>query len=106
VRLAIESAGADLKIAEVRAEAELEDCGASSVASLGCKARNAARSTAAAALASGMTARYRGQLLRALAPPPPFSFDLGGRHLTLALTPTRVAPPPPARWSTAAGDLE
>src|SRR5207237_648466 len=97
IHLAIESTGADLKIAEVRAEPELEDCAAASTLSaLGCRARNAARGGAVAALSSGMTAHYRGQLLRALLPPPPFSFDLGGRHLNLRLTPNRAR-------STAAG---
>jgi hypothetical protein len=91
VRLAIESAGADLKIAEVRAEPELEDCGAASgLAALGCRARNTARSAAVGAVASGMTARYRGQLLRALKPPPPFSFEIAERRLTLRLTPSRA----------------
>jgi hypothetical protein len=91
LRLAIESAGADLKVAELRAEPELEDCGmVSALAALGCKARNAARSAALAAVASGMTARYRGQLLRGLVAPPPFSFEIGGRRLTLRLTPTRA----------------
>jgi hypothetical protein len=90
LRLAIEAAGADLKIAEVRAEPELEDCGAvSALAALGCRARNAARSAAVGAVASSMTARYRGQLLRGLVAPPPFSFEIGGRRLTLRLTPTR-----------------
>jgi hypothetical protein len=90
IHLAIESTGADLKIAEVRAEPELEDCGASALAALGCRARNAARSAAVAAVASGMTARYRGQLLRVLLAPPPFSFEIGGRHLSLRLTPSRA----------------
>jgi hypothetical protein len=49
-----------------------------------------------AAVASGMTNRYRGQLLRTLLPPPPFAFEVGGRRLTLRLTPTRAR-------STAAG---
>jgi hypothetical protein len=91
VRLTIEAAGADLKIAEIRAEPELEDCNAAAgVAALGCRARNTARAAAVAGLASGLTNRYKGQLLRALLPPPPFSFDLGGRRLTLRLTPTRA----------------
>jgi hypothetical protein len=91
VRLTIEAAGADLKIAEVRAEPELEDCNAAvGVAALGCRARNTARAAAVAGIASGLTNRYKGQLLRSLLPPPPFSFDLGGRHLTLRLAPTRA----------------
>jgi hypothetical protein len=87
--LAIDAKGPDLKVAEVRADPELENCGAlSAIAALGCRARNAARSSAAATVALGMTNRYRGQLLRSLAVPPPFSFDIGGRPLTLRLTPT------------------
>jgi hypothetical protein len=91
VRLAIEATGADLKISEVRAEAELEDCAAASaLAALTCRARNAARAAAVAAIASSMTAHYRGQLLRVLLAPPPFSFEIGGRHLVLSLTPSRA----------------
>jgi hypothetical protein len=90
----IDSAGADLRLGSVAAEAEPEDCSAlSGAASLRCSLRNRARGPAAAALAAAMTARTRGQLLRAMIPAPPFSFDLGngGRRLTLRLTPTRAA---------------
>jgi hypothetical protein len=91
VRLAIDAAGADLKIAEVRAEPELEDCAAAAaLAALSCRARNTARTAAVAAIASGMTARYRDQLLRVLLAPPPFSFVIGGRKLILRLTPNRA----------------
>jgi hypothetical protein len=91
VRLAIDAAGADLKIAEVRAEPELEDCAAAAtLAALSCRAQNTARTAAVAAIASGMTARYRGQLLRVLLAPPPFSFVIGGRKLILRLTPNRA----------------
>jgi hypothetical protein len=90
-RLVIEAAGPDLKITEVRATPELEDCAAAtSLNALGCQARNAARSAAAVALASGMTARYRGQLLRSLVTPPPYSFEIGGRRLTLRTVPLRA----------------
>ena len=90
-RLVIEAAGPDLKISEVRAEAELEGCGAdASLAALSCRARNGARSAAAAAVGSAMTARYRGQLLRNLLAPPPYSFEISGRHLTLRLAPLRA----------------
>jgi hypothetical protein len=58
---------------------------------MGCNIRNAARGPAAAALASAMTQRYRGKLLRTLIVPPPFSFEVGGRRLTLRLTPTRAS---------------
>ena len=91
VRLAIDATGADLKIAEIRGEPEVEDCAATSaLAALGCRARNTARSTAVAAVASGMTAHYRGQLLRVLLAPAPFSFQIGGRKLILRLAPTRA----------------
>ena len=50
-----------------------------------------ARGPAAAALAAAMVSRYRGKPLRTLVAPPPFSFEVGGRRLTLRLTPTRAA---------------
>lgn len=88
----IESAGADLRLADVRAEAETEDCRAlSGGASMRCTVRNAARGPAAAVLAAALTARYRGRLLRTLMAPPPFSFEVGRRRLTLRLTPTRAS---------------
>ena len=91
-RVSIESAGSDLRLAEVRADAELEDCnGQSGGASLRCNVRNAARGPAAAALAGAMTSRYRGKPLRTLIAPPPFSFEVGGRRMTLRLTPTRAS---------------
>ena len=91
-RVSIESAGSDLRLAEVRADAELEDCnGQSGGASLRCNVRNAARGPAAAALAGAMTSRYRGKPLRTLVAPPPFSFEIGGRRMTLRLTPTRAS---------------
>jgi hypothetical protein len=88
----IDSAGSDLKLAEVRADPQLENCAALSGAqSMGCNVRNAARGPAAAALAAAITSRYRGKALRALAAPPPFSFEVGGRRMTLRLTPTRAS---------------
>jgi hypothetical protein len=91
-RISIESAGSDLRLAEVRAEAEMEDCsGLAGAASLRCNVRNTARGPAAAALAAAMTSRYRGRLLRTLVAPPPFSFEVGGRRMTLRLTPTRAS---------------
>jgi hypothetical protein len=91
-RVSIESSGSDLRLAEVRAEPEMEDCNAlSGGASLRCNVRNAARGPAAAALAAAMTSRYRGKLLRTLVAPPPFSFEVGGRRMTLRLTPTRAS---------------
>jgi len=91
-RVSIESSGADLRLSEVRAEPELEDCNAASGgASLRCNVRNAARGPAASALAAAMTSRYRGKLLRTFVAPPPFSFEVGGRRMTLRLTPTRAS---------------
>jgi hypothetical protein len=87
MRLTILTTGNDLTISEVRADPELEDCGQ---VGLGCRVRNTARSAAAAAAAAGLTARYKGQLLRELRQPPPFSFDAAGQTFTLRLTPTRA----------------
>jgi hypothetical protein len=88
----IESAGADLRLGEVRAVVENEDCSAlSGGAFVRCGVRNAARGPAAGALAAAMTSRYRGRPLRALIAPPPFSFEVGGRRITLRLTPTRAS---------------
>lgn len=88
----IESSGADLKLADVRAEVETEDCRAlSGGASMRCTVRNAARGPAAAALAAAMMSRYRGKPLRTFIVPPPFSFEVGGRRMTLRLTPTRAS---------------
>ena len=91
LRVGIDAAGADLEISQVRAEAESEDCsGASFMAAVGCRGRNAARAAGAAAFAAGMNAHYRGQPLRALVVPPPFSFDVAGRRMTLRPTLLRV----------------
>ena len=88
----IDSAGGDLKLNEVRADPELENCNAvSGAGAMRCNLRNAARGPAAAALAAAMTSRYRGKLLRTLVVPPPFSFEVSGRRLTLRLTPTRAS---------------
>jgi hypothetical protein len=88
----IESAGADLRLADVRADAEAEDCRAlAGGAAMRCTLRNAARGPAAAALAAAMMSRYRGKPLRTLIAPPPFSFEVGGRRMTLRLTPTRAS---------------
>lgn len=84
--------GADLQLAEVRAEGEREDCGGlSGGAAMRCTVRNAARGPAAAALAAAMTSHYRGKLLRTLIAPPRFSFEVDGRPMTLRLTPTRAS---------------
>jgi hypothetical protein len=87
MRLTVQATGNDLTISEIRAEPELEDCGQ---VGLGCRVRNTARSAAAAAAAAGLTARYKGQPLREIRQPPPFSFDAAGQSFTLKLTPTRT----------------
>lgn len=88
----IESAGPDLRLAEVRAEAEMESCGGKGgVADARCNVRNATRGPAASALGAAITSRYRGQPLRAFIAPPPFSFDVGGRRMTMRLVPTRAS---------------
>lgn len=87
MRLTVQATGNDLTISEIRAEPELEDCGQ---VGLACRVRNTARSAAAAAAAAGLTARYKGQLLREIRQPPPFSFDAAGQSFTLKLTPTRT----------------
>jgi hypothetical protein len=38
-----------------------------------------------------MMSRYRGKPLRTFIAPPPFSFEVGGRRMTLRLTPTRAS---------------
>jgi hypothetical protein len=107
LRVTFESTGPDLKISQVRAEADVEDCGgASAFAGLGCRARNVARTAAASAAAAALTGRYRGQPLRVLAEPPPFSLDLGGRTATLRLTPLRVGATGPGLVVPAKLDLE
>jgi len=88
----LESSGTDLRLDDVRADPELEDCSAlSGAASLKCTVRNRARGPAAAALAAAMVSRYRGKPLRTLVAPPPFSFEVGGRRMTLRLTATRAS---------------
>ncbi|MEA2698078.1 MAG: hypothetical protein QOI66_2349 [Myxococcales bacterium] len=97
VGLAVDAAGADLKLVEVRAQPELEDCaGLSMMSALGCRARNAARSTAAATLAGELSARTRGQTVRTLGSVPAASITIGAQRLRVRVTPTRLR-------STAAG---
>jgi hypothetical protein len=91
VRLTIDAAGADLAVAGVRAEPELEDCDAQSAfAAVGCRAHNAARAAGASAAAAAIAERYRGRPLRSLAAPPATSIHLAGRRITVRLAPTRI----------------
>jgi hypothetical protein len=90
--LTIAADGADLTISEVKADPDLEDCGSlPALSALGCRARNAARGAAAAALAASLTTRYRGEPVRSLTRLPPVSFEVGGRRFDLHLTPSRLA---------------
>ena len=103
----LESAGSDLRLGEARAEPEKENCAAlSGGASMRCRVRNAARGPAAGALAAAMTSRYRGKPLRTLVVPPPFSFEVGGRRMTLRLTPTRASSTAGSLVATARPTLE
>ncbi|HXI55696.1 MAG TPA: hypothetical protein VNO55_06535 [Polyangia bacterium] len=91
VGLAVDAAGGDLRLVEVRAQPELEDCaGLSMMSALGCRARNAARSTAAATLAGELTARTRGQTVRTLGSVPSASITVGAQRLRVRVTPTRL----------------
>jgi hypothetical protein len=91
VGLAVDAAGGDLKLVEVRAQPELDDCaGLSMMSALGCRARNAARSTAAAALAGELSARTRGRMVRTLGSVPAASMMVGAQRLRVQVTPTRL----------------
>ncbi|HEX3694706.1 MAG TPA: hypothetical protein VH374_04885 [Polyangia bacterium] len=103
--IAVEATGADLRVAEVRAEADNEDCAAySMMAALGCRARNTARQAAAATLAGELTRQFGGQVLRTLAPIPPAALTLGPRRLQARLRATRLSAS--GSGLTAAGTIE
>jgi hypothetical protein len=105
--LAITASGRDLAITDARADAELEDCASlGTVAALACRARNGARAGAAAALATALLERYRGEPLRSLAPLPPASFELGGRRFDLRLTPTRLSATAAGLLASGTADLD
>jgi len=88
----IEASGRDLQVAGVRVEAETQKCGdRGGVADARCNVGNAMRESAATALAAAITSRYRGRPLRSFIAPPPFSFDVGGRRMTMRLVPTRAS---------------
>lgn len=83
-RLTVQAAGAELRVASMRADAQLESCAALGVlAAIGCNTRNAGRIAAAAAFGAAMTGKYQGQLVRELAGTQEFRFDAAGRRLEL-----------------------
>ncbi|HEY2902039.1 MAG TPA: hypothetical protein VGL59_15770, partial [Polyangia bacterium] len=91
-RIAVTATGADLRVAEVRGEADNEDCaGHSMMASLGCRARNTARQAAAATLAGELTRQLGGQVVRTLAAIPSAALNLGPRRLQIKLRATRLS---------------
>jgi hypothetical protein len=90
MRLAADLAGEDLEIAELRVDAELEDCsGVGLLQKVGCNARNAARSAAAEAAAAGLRQRYRGRLVRDLVGAQRIDLGLAGQPLELRAEPLR-----------------
>jgi len=65
LRVTADLAGEDLQIAEVRVDAQLEDCsGVALLQRVACNARNAARSAAGEAVAAALRQQYRGRLVR------------------------------------------
>ena len=90
--VAVDLAGADLQVADVRVTAPLEDCASLGILQrLGCDTRNAGRNAAAQALAAGLRRRYRGQLVRALVGPQEMKLDVAGRPLVIRAELQRLA---------------
>jgi hypothetical protein len=84
LRVTADLAGDDLQIAEVRVDAELEDCsGVGLLQKVQCNARNAARSAAAEAVAAGLRQQYRGRLVRDLVGAQRIDLGLAGQPLPL-----------------------
>jgi hypothetical protein len=84
VRMTVAIGGAELKVTGLRADAQLENCAAlGTLAAMACNARNAARNTAAAALAAALSQKYQGRLVRDLAGPQAPSIEAGGRRVEL-----------------------
>ena len=102
VRLAVQAGGADLRVAAVRADAMLENCGELGVlAAIGCNTRNAGRNVAAGAFAAAMTQKYQGQLVRELPGTQGFRFELGNRRLELRGDLLHLASSPRGLWAVA-----
>jgi hypothetical protein len=84
LRVAADLAGEDLQIAEIRVDAELEDCsGVGLLQKVACNARNAARSAAAEAVAASLRQQYRGRLVRDFVGAQQIDLGLAGQPLPL-----------------------
>jgi len=84
LRVAADLAGEDLQIAELRVDAELEDCsGVGLLQKVACNARNTARSAAAEAVAAGLRQLYRGRLVRDFVGAQRIDLALAGHSLPL-----------------------
>jgi hypothetical protein len=84
LRVVADLAGEDLQIAEVRVDAELEDCsGVGLLQKVACNARNTARSAAAEVVAAGLRQQYRGRLVRDFVRGQRIDLGLAGQPLTL-----------------------
>jgi hypothetical protein len=80
----VDLGGNDLQVIDVRASAVLEDCASQGIVErISCNARNAGRNTAAAALAGGLRAQYRGRLVRALLGQQALALELAGVPVVL-----------------------
>jgi hypothetical protein len=76
--------GDPLRVASMRATAELEDCSSlGAVAAIACNVRNGARTTAAEAFAHAFNQRYQGGLVHALLSPLDLRFSFSGQRFVL-----------------------
>jgi hypothetical protein len=92
VRITVGVSGPDLKVVSVRADAQLENCATvGGLSAITCNARNAARSTAAAAVGAAASQKYQGRLVRELAGSQTLVIDFGGRRVGLTGELTRTA---------------
>ena len=90
--VAVELAGADLQVADVRVTAPLEDCASlGTLQRLGCDTRNAGRNAVGETLGAALRRRYGGQLVRALVGPQELKLDVAGRPLVMRAELQRLA---------------
>lgn len=83
-RLTVVVGGAELKVLSLRADAQLENCGAlGALAAIACNTRNAARNTVAA-LATAASQKYQGRLVREVAGAQSLSLDVATVRLSLS----------------------
>lgn len=95
VRITVGVGGSDLKVISVRADAQLENCAAvGGLTAIACNARNAARSTAAAAVGAAASQKYQGRLVHELAGSQTLAIDFGGPRVSLTGQLTRMAAGP------------